>query len=238
MKGSAGSAMSGGDAGKRAAAEAAAALVQDGMLLGIGSGSTVKHLVLALGLRVRAGLRIVGVPTSTETEALALAHGITLAEPSAELIDLTIDGADEVETGTLRLIKGLGGALLREKIIAENSRRFVVVADSRKVVGTLGERSPLPVEVVRFGQGATARRLEALGGRPMLRADAGGQPFVTDGGNVIFDCPGFAPIRDPFTLQRELHAIAGVVETGLFIDRAEQAIIGAPDGSIHVMHRG
>lgn len=228
-------AMSGSDAGKRAASAAAAALVEDGMLVGIGSGSTVKHLIVALGLRVRQGLRIVGIPTSTETEALALAHGITLAEPGTEWIDLTIDGADDVERCTLRLIKGLGGALLREKIIAESSRRFVVVADATKVVATLGDRSPLPVEVVRFGQGATARRLSELGGRPVLRRDPGGQPFVTDGGNVIFDCAGFAPIRDPFTLQRELRGIAGVVETGLFIDRAEQAIIGAPDGSVRVM---
>jgi ribose 5-phosphate isomerase A len=112
-----------------------------------------------------------------------------------------------------------------------------VVADASKIVTTLGERAPLPVEVVRFGQGATARRLAELGGRPVLRSDAGGQPFVTDGGNVIFDCAGFAPIRDPFTLQRQLKSIAGVVETGLFVDRAEQAIIGAPDGSVRVMHK-
>jgi ribose 5-phosphate isomerase A len=230
--------MSGSDAAKRAAAEAAAALVEDGMLVGLGSGSTVKHLVVALGARVRQGLRIVGVPTSAETEALALAHGITLAEPATQQIDLAIDGADEVERGTLRLIKGLGGALLREKIVAEASRRFVVVADASKVVATLGDKAPLPVEVVRFGQGATARRLESLGGRPLLRRDSGGLPFVTDGGNVIFDCPGFAPIRDPFTLQRQLRSIAGVVETGLFFDRAEQAIIGGADGSVSVMRPG
>jgi len=194
--------------------------------------------VVALGARVRQGLRIVGVPTSAETEALALAHGITLAEPATQQIDLAIDGADEVERGTLRLIKGLGGALLREKIVAEASRRFVVVADASKVVATLGDKAPLPVEVVRFGQGATARRLESLGGRPLLRRDSGGLPFVTDGGNVIFDCPGFAPIRDPFTLQRQLRSIAGVVETGLFFDRAEQAIIGGADGSVSVMRPG
>jgi ribose 5-phosphate isomerase A len=230
--------MSGSDAAKRAAGEAAAALVEDGMLLGLGSGSTVKHTVIALGRRVREGLRIVGIPTSTETEALALTLGITLAEPETVAIDLAIDGADEVERGTLRLIKGLGGALLREKIVAEASRRFVVVADASKVVGTLGEHAPLPVEVARFGHVATAARLAALGGLPALRRDAGGRAFVTDGGNLIFDCPGFAPIRDPFTLQRELRAIAGVLETGLFIDRAEQAIIGAADGSVTVMRRG
>jgi ribose 5-phosphate isomerase A len=225
------------DAGKRAAGEAAAALVTDGMLVGLGSGTTVRFLVEALARRVREGLRIVGVPTSTETEALALANGITLADPDA-VIDLTIDGADEVERGTLRLIKGLGGALLREKIVAESSRRFVVVADASKIVATLGDKAPLPVEVVRFGHPATARRLSDLGARPAMRLDRSGAPFITDGGNVIFDCAGFAPIRDPFTLARQVRAIAGVVETGLFIDRAEQAIIGAPDGSVTVMRPG
>jgi len=231
--------MSANEAAKRAAATAAATLVEDGMLVGLGSGSTVRYLVIALARRVREeGLRIVGCPTSTETEALALTHGITLAEPDAALIDLAIDGADEVERGTLRLIKGLGGALLREKIVAESSRRFVVVADASKVVQTLGSHAPLPVEVVRFGQGATERRLAEIGARPVLRLDVGGMPFVTDGGNVIYDCGGFAPIRDPITLQRQVRGIAGVVETGLFLDRAEQAIIGAADGSVQMMRPG
>ena len=231
--------MSSNEAAKRAAATAAAALVESGMLVGLGSGTTIRHLVVALARRVREqGLRIVGVPTSTETEALALTHGITLAEPDAAMLDLAIDGADEVERGTLRLIKGLGGALLREKIVAESARRFVVVADQSKLVDTLGAKAPLPVEVVRFGQGATERRLAEIGGRPELRLDPGGVAFVTDGGNVNYDCGGFAPIRDPITLQRQLRAIAGVVETGLFLDRAEQAIIGADDGSVHVMRPG
>ncbi len=230
--------MTSADAAKRAAAEAAAKLVESGMVVGLGSGSTVRHLVAALGRRVREeGLRIVGVPTSTETDALALTHGLTLAEPDGTPIDLAIDGADEVERDTLRLIKGLGGALLREKIIAEAARRFVVIADTSKVVTCLGERSPLPVEVVRFGHAATARRVATLGGRPVLRLDAGGTPFVTDGGNVIYDCAGFAPIADPFTLQHDLRAIAGVVVTGLFLERAERALIGATDGSVTVMER-
>jgi ribose 5-phosphate isomerase A len=226
--------VSANDAAKRAAAEAAAALVEDGMRVGLGSGSTVRHLVLALGARVREGLRIVAVPSSEATAALAREQGIPLVELDAAL-DLDIDGADEVETGTLRLIKGLGGALLREKIVAEASRRFVVVADTAKVVTVLGEKAPLPVEVVRFGHAATARRLAELGGAPVLRPGPDGAPFVTDGGNLIYDCAGFAPIRDPFTLQRQVRAIAGAVETGLFIDRAEQAIIGAADGSVSVM---
>ncbi len=226
------------DAAKRAAAEAAAALVESGMVVGLGSGSTVRYLVMALGRRVREqGLHIVGVPTSTETDALALAHGLTLTEPDGTPIDLAIDGADEVERGTLRLIKGLGGALLREKIIAEAAHRFVVIADAAKVVTCLGARAALPVEVVRFGHKATARRIAELGGRPVLRQDAGGDPFISDGGNVIYDCAGFAPISDPYTVQRNLRAIAGVVETGLFLERAERAIIGAADGSVSVMER-
>jgi ribose 5-phosphate isomerase A len=208
------------------------------MTVGLGSGSTVHYLIVALGRRVREdGLRIVGVPTSTETDALALTEGITLAEPDARPIDLAIDGADEIELGTLRLIKGLGGALLREKIIAEAAERFVVLADASKVVETLGEHAPLPVEVVRFGHVLTARRLAELGGRPALRRDRGGSAFISDGGNVLYDCPGFAPIRDPFTLQRDLHAIAGVVETGLFLELAEQALVATPDGTVSVLRR-
>jgi ribose 5-phosphate isomerase A len=230
--------MTAADLAKRAAAEAAAQLVESGMVVGLGSGSTVRHLIAALGRRVREeGLRIVGVPTSTETDALALTHGITLAEPDAGPIELAIDGADEVERGTLRLIKGLGGALLREKIVAQAARRFVVIADTSKVVDTLGTRAPLPVEVVRFGHAATARRLADIGGRPVLRRVQGETVFVTDGGNVIYDCPGFAPIRDPFGLQRELCAIAGVVETGLFLECAERVLIGAGDGGVTVMER-
>ncbi|HET9018663.1 MAG TPA: ribose 5-phosphate isomerase A [Acetobacteraceae bacterium] len=230
--------MSSGDQAKRAAAEAAARLVEDGMVVGLGSGSTVRYLIEALGRRVREeGLRLVGVPTSTETDALALTHGITLAEPDASPVALAIDGADEVERGTLRLIKGLGGALLREKIVAEAAARFVVIADATKVVERLGERAPLPVEVVRFGHAATARRLADLGGRPVLRRVQGETAFVSDGGNVIYDCPGFGPIRDPFTLQRDLRAIAGVVETGLFPNHTECALIGAADGSVTVLER-
>ncbi len=228
--------MSNADLAKRAAAEAAARLVENGMVVGLGSGSTVRHLVAALGRRVREeGLRMVGVPTSTETDALALTHGITLAEPDAAPIALAIDGADEVERGTLRLIKGLGGALLREKIVAEAAQRFVVIADASKLVDRLGEHAPLPVEVVRFGHAATARRLADLGGQPVLRRVQGETVFVTDGGNVIYDCAGFAPIRDPFTLQRQLGSIAGVVETGLFLEHADRALIGSPDGTVTVL---
>jgi ribose 5-phosphate isomerase A len=218
------------DAAKQAVGVAAAALVQDGMLVGLGTGSTVKFLVQRLGERVREGLRFTGVPTSEATAAQARALGIPLADPDAP-IDLAIDGADEVEQGSLRLIKGLGGALLREKIVAQLAARFVVVADASKLVRVLGERAPLPVEVTRFGLAATTRRIAALGGRPVLRPLPGGaEPFVTDGGNLILDCAGFAPITDPFTLERELRAIAGVVGTGLFVEMASEALIAGANG--------
>ena len=224
------------DAAKRAAGEAAAALVERGMLLGLGTGSTVWFLVEALGRRVREeGLRIVGVPTSEATARQATGLGIPLADPDAA-IDLAIDGADEVERGTLRLIKGLGGALLREKVVAQLARRFVVVADASKVVGCLGERAPLPVEVVRFGLAATTRRIAEAGGAPVLRR-AGDAPFVTDNGNLVLDCGGFAPIRDPYTLERTLRGIAGVVGTGLFLDVAECAFIAGPDGGVTTLRR-
>ncbi len=220
------------DDAKRAAGEAAALLVEDGMRVGLGTGSTMRHVVAALG---RRGLNIVGVPTSVETENQARALGIALDEPNATPIDLAIDGADEVEIGTLRLIKGLGGALLREKIVAQTSRRFVIVADASKKVTHLGERAPLPVEVARYGHLATAARIAALGGAPKLRMASDDTPFATDGGNVVYDCAGFAPILDPFTLQRALHAIAGVMETGLFLMSVEQVVIATEAGAIEVL---
>ena len=220
------------DAAKHAAGEAAAALVQDGMVVGLGTGTTMHHAVAALG---RRRLRIIGVPTSRETEALATQLGITVAEPSTAPIDLALDGADEIETGTLRLIKGHGGALLREKIVAEASRRFVVVADASKVVSRLGMLAPLPVEVERFGHVATAHRVAALGCVPTLRRGADAKPVVTDGGNFLLDCAGFAPILDPFTLERGLRAIAGVIGTGLFLLPVEQALVGMDDGSVQVL---
>ncbi len=227
------------DRGKRAAAEAAVTLVESGMRLGLGTGSTMLFVLEAIGRRVREeGFSVIGIATSVRTEIAARALGIPTTDFTAlDALDLAIDGADEVEHGTLRLIKGLGGALLREKIVAQAAKRFVVVADPSKVVDVLGARAPLPVEVTRFGHPQTARRIASLGGAPVLRAAADGSPFVTDGGNHIYDCPGFAPIRDPFTLQRRLEAIAGVVETGLFLELAECAIIGDADGGSVTMRR-
>ena len=220
------------EAAKETAAEAAAALVEDGMLVGLGSGTTRPHLVAVLG---RRHLRITGVPTSRETEAQARQLGIAVTEPANQALDLAIDGADEIETSTMRLIKGHGGALLREKIVAEASRRFVVVADGSKLVERLGALAPLPVEVERFGYLRTASRVAELGCTPKLRPGADGGPFITDGGNFLLDCTGFAPILDPFTLERSLRAIAGVVGTGLFLLPVEQAIVGMADGSVQVL---
>lgn len=215
------------ETGKRAAAEAAVALVEDGMLLGLGTGSTMRYAIEAIGRRVREErLMIECVPTSTRTESAARHLGIPLTDFSAvQELDLAIDGADEVQDGTLALIKGLGGALLREKIVASASRRFVVVADASKLVETLGSRAPVPVEVVSYGHELACRRLHALGGQPKLRHDPDGRPYVTDGGNVIYDCHGFAPIADPADLDASLCAVIGVVETGLFPAMAEAAYI-------------
>lgn len=227
--------MSGHDPAKRAAGDAAIALVEDGMALGLGSGSTVWFCIELLGERLRReGLRVRCVPTSVATERHATALGIPLVDLSAAgTLDLAIDGADEVERGSLHLIKGLGGALLREKIIAEATRRFVVIADDSKVVRRLGTHVPLPVEVVPFGHEATARRLP---GRPGLRRDGTGQPFVTDNGNLIYDCGELGPaIDDPEALGTSLHRIAGVVEHGLFLSHAERAIIGQVDGTVRVL---
>jgi ribose 5-phosphate isomerase A len=228
--------MSDADAGKKAAAEAAVALIENGMRLGLGTGSTMRHALEALGRRVRdEGLKIVGMPTSEATAAQAAALGIPLGDAaSLETLDLAIDGADEVERGSLHLIKGLGGALLREKIVMQASRRFVVVVDSSKLVARLGAHAPVPVETVRFGHAATARRLAALGGVPSLRC-TDGEPFVTDGGNLIYDCRGFRSISNPRDLDRELKTIAGVVETGLFVDPVERCIVGAPEGTASVL---
>ncbi len=216
------------DALKRQAAEAAVSEVADGMVLGLGTGSTAAIAVELLGRRVQDGLRIVGIPTSERTAAQARSLGIPLVTfADHATIDLTIDGADEVHTGTLDLIKGLGGALLREKIVAAASRRMTVVVDEAKLVDRLG-RVRLPVEVVAFGWETTAEHLRAAGADPVLRRGADGGAFHTDGGNVILDCA--LDIPDPAALQARLKALTGVVETGLFIGMATRVIAGTPTG--------
>ncbi len=215
---------------KQAAAESAVALVEDGMILGLGTGSTAKLAVDALGRRVQSGLRVVGVPTSEFTEQQARSLGIpvsTLDEHPA--IDLTIDGADEVELGPLNLIKGRGGALLREKIVASASKRLVIIVDESKLVGRLGSRFALPVELIPFGWNVAARKLEALGAKVTLRSGQDGKPYITDGGHYIVDC-AFGPIASPAKLECELNNIVGVVEHGLFLGMATQVIVAGRDG--------
>ena len=220
---------------KEAAAVSAAAQLQDGMVVGLGSGTTATLAVAAIGRRVQEGLKIVAIPTSQKTADQARLLNIPLSTlEDYAAIDVTIDGADEVEAGTLNLIKGGGGNLLREKIVAVASSRMIVVADERKVVSQLG-RGVLPIEVVPFGWKTTAKRLEQVGAHPTFRMRSDGQIFVTDGGHYILDCT-FASMRSPRLLQADLDGIVGVVEHGLFIGIASQALIGGPSG-VRVMDR-
>lgn len=211
-------------AGQRAAQE-----VQDRMVLGLGTGSTVYYFLQELGRMVHEGLRITGVPTSVQTAQLAtqLAIPLTTLEAHPEL-DLAVDGADEVDDD-LNLIKGAGGALLREKIIAASAARFLVVVDDSKLVHQLGTRFPVPVEVVPFGSTSAARALEGLGARVTLRRGANGQTWLSDNGNYILDCH-FGPIADPVALQQQLLAIPAVIDSGLFLGMTDMVIIGHTEG--------
>jgi ribose 5-phosphate isomerase A len=214
---------------KRAAAEAAAQMVENDMVVGLGSGSTAAFAVEALARRHRQGLRFVGIPTSERTTIHAEALGIPLTSFSEHRqIDLTIDGADEVERGTLNLIKGGGGALLREKIVAAASHRLAIVVDGSKMVDRLGTHTPLPVEVVAFGLEATRESLEVLGASARIRL-ASGVPFVTDGCNYILDCD-FGRIDDPARLEQRIRRIVGTVESGLFVGRADPVFVADASG--------
>ena len=218
------------DALKRAAAEAAVELVQDGMVVGLGTGSTAAFVVESLARRHREGLQFIGIPTSDRTAAQAKAANIPLTSfAEHHQIDLTIDGADEVERGTLNLIKGLGGALLHEKIVAAASRRLAIVADGLKLVDRLGARTPVPVEVVAFGLEATQAALESIGATARLRQSATGDSFITDSGNRILDC-SFGPIADPAGLEERIRRVVGVVESGLFISRANVVFVANTSG--------
>jgi len=218
------------DALKRAAAEAAVELVEDGMVVGLGTGSTAAFAVEALARRHRQGLRFVGIPTSERMAAQARAAGIPLTSfAEHRQIDLTIDGADEVERGTLNLIKGLGGALLREKIVAAASRQLAIIVDGTKLVDRLGTHVPVPAEVVTFGLNATRAALEVLGASARLRLSPAGDPFVTDGGNRILDCK-FGPIADPALLEQRIERVVGVIESGFFISRADPVFIADAAG--------
>ncbi|HET8630701.1 MAG TPA: ribose-5-phosphate isomerase RpiA [Thermomicrobiales bacterium] len=217
------------EAQKGAAARHAAGLIEPGMVVGLGSGTTAELAVQDVGRRVAAGLRLTGVATSRRTERLARDLGIPLADLDAvDHLDLTIDGADEIALDTFALIKGRGGALLREKIVAVASRREVIIADASKVVPRLGRRHPVPVEVVPFGWRHTGRALERLGARVTPR-EVPGDFYVTDGGNFILDC-AFGPLDDPAALAAQLKALPGVVEHGLFIGLAHTIVVADVDG--------
>jgi len=215
---------------KRVAALRAIEEVQDGMVVGLGTGSTAAHVVEGLAARVAAGLRVVGIPTSERTAAQARRLGIPIATfAEHQHLNLTIDGADEVQLGTLDLIKGLGGALLREKIVAAASDRLVIVVDQEKLVEQLGEHTPIPVEVTQFGWQATAVALAKLGCVPERRYMAGEQPYVTDGGNFIMDCR-FGPLADPGITEQQLAMTVGTVESGLFVGRTSVVVVASMTG--------
>lgn len=223
---------------KRQAAQEAIALVEPGMRLGLGTGSTARHFVDLLGARVKQGLDVLCVPTSEATAAQARALGIPLTTlDDTPALDMTVDGADEID-GDLRLVKGGGGALLREKIVAAASDRLVIIADMSKRVRTLGAFA-LPVEVVRFGYLTTGEHIRnaaesvGLAGEIKLRQGPDGGPFVTDGGNFIYDC-ALGAIDDPELLDEALQMLPGVVETGLFIGLADIAFIAGPGGVLRL----
>jgi ribose 5-phosphate isomerase A len=217
------------DGAKRAAALAAARLIESGMVLGLGSGSTADHLTQVVGEAMARGELhgIVGVPTSDRTEALATSVGIDVIELPAGGVDLAIDGMDEV-TPTLDALKGLGGALMREKVVAQSARRFVLIGDESKRVTRLGERAPIPIEVLSFGWRRSAERIASLGLEPALR---GGEdaPFISDNGNLVIDARADAPF-DAVALDRELLAIPGVLEHGMFLGTAQMAFLAGPNG--------
>jgi ribose 5-phosphate isomerase A len=216
------------EAAKRAAGEAAASLAQSGMVVGLGTGSTARWFTLALARRVREGLRVHVVTTSTHTDALAVEQGLDLVVLDRRGVHLAVDGADCVDQD-LRLIKGAGGALVREKIVAAAAERFVVVVDSTKVSDELSGR--LPVEVLPFGYEHTIGLLEATGGRYALRRGASGNPLVSDNGNLLADGE-YATIDDPEGLAARLDAVPGVIGHGLFLGMADLVIVGNVDGTV------
>jgi len=217
---------------KQRAAQAAMEFVDSGMIVGLGTGSTADFFLQVLAAALREGrlMNIRGVPTSLQSQRRASQLGIPLATlAQCPNPDVTIDGADEVGP-RLDLIKGLGGALLREKIVAQNSRKLVIIADAGKAVARLGSKSMLPVEVAQFGHEIHERFFQSLSALPVLRKAADGIPFVTDNGNYIYDCRFEGGIEDPAQLEQQFRARAGVIETGLFLGMAKVALIAGEDG--------
>jgi len=227
------------DSLKRAVGVAAAELVDSGMRLGLGTGSTVAHLLVALAKRLGEGglVDVVGVPTSLRTAREAAGLGIPLTSlAETPVLDLTIDGADEVDP-ELDLIKGLGGALLREKMVAQASRRLAIMVDDSKTVPALGTRCPVPVEVVQFGWEVHIPFVESLGCDPVLRGGPDGEPIVTDNGNYIIDCHFPDGIEDAGSIDAAMGARSGVVESGLFLGMATEVLVASPSG-VTTLSRG
>jgi len=219
---------------KKAAALKAIEFVRNGMVVGLGTGSTAKHLLVALGEQVRAGMKLRGVPTSQETAILAKQAGIPLVDTENRWeIDVAIDGADQVDSN-FNLIKGGGGALLKEKIVAASAKQFIVMVDYTKQVPVLGGSFPLPIEVIPFGWGSTAREIEALTRSRVVLRERNGAPFKTEAGNLIVDVH-IHHISQPGELETALNLIPGVVETGLFVGRTNVLIVGTPQG-VHTLH--
>ncbi|CAN5531101.1 ribose 5-phosphate isomerase A [soil metagenome] len=209
---------------KRLAGEKAAEFVENGMIVGLGTGSTVAFVLQALARRVQDGLRIQGIPTSEATAKLAGELGIALTNfEHTTSCDLVIDGADEVDTN-LNLIKGGGGALLHEKIVASSARQLIIIVDSHKLVEKLG-KFHLPIEVIRFAAPLVHRKVADIGGQAKLRTLSNGEPFITDEGNYILDCD-FGLIDNPSKLAAQLESIPGIVEHGLFVNYANKVIVG------------
>jgi ribose 5-phosphate isomerase A len=221
---------------KQLAGEAGAELVKEDMVVGLGSGSTVFYLIQALAKKVKNGLNCLAVPTSTQTRLLALQQNIPLTELNeVPAIDLTIDGADEIDA-SLNLIKGGGGFLLQEKMVAAASRRLVIIADNTKLKPVLGN-FPLPVEVIPYGWKHVQRHIHALTRTRSALRMRDNKPYVTENGHFILDCH-FQKIEEPFVLSNNLNMIPGVVETGLFLNMCEKALIAYPDGSLKTLIKG
>jgi ribose 5-phosphate isomerase A len=217
------------DALKQAAALKAVEFVKDGMVVGLGTGSTAKHMVIALGEKVRAGMKLRGIPTSHDTAELARKCGVPLIDAeNTWTIDVAIDGADQVDPH-FNLIKGGGGALLKEKIVAASAKQFIVLVDHTKRVPVLGHPFPLPIEVVPFGWGSTAREIEVLTKSKVTLRQRNGAPFKTEAGHVIVDVH-LSRIDNPREFEIFLNQIPGVVETGLFVGRTDLLIVGTPQG--------
>jgi ribose 5-phosphate isomerase A len=213
---------------KEMAAREAVKQVKDGMVVGLGSGSTASIAIRILGEKVKQGWKIVGVPTSRDSEDLGRSVGIPMGElKDYHAVDVTIDGADEVDPN-LNLIKGLGGALVREKIVASVTKMEIIIVDESKLVDFLCQKAPLPVEIVRFASESTLRRLEKFGCVPKLR-EMNGMKFITDNGNLIADCK-FSRIDNPRKMESDLNLVPGVVDNGLFVGLAHKVIVASKDG--------